>query len=182
MGLAALHNFDVEGVPSAVHNDISPNQFVKVGNTFRLNDFNRARLLTKNVQTGQVCPYHEGTNRGKNRSPEEYAYQPQTAMVDLYSLGNIFYMLLMQNYPFRNAPSWRKAAEWVQDGQRPHVFPHVWNSTHPVDVALKQAMVMCHAQEPEDRATARQVERYLQGELQRLDPGRLESWGVKAPQ
>jgi serine/threonine protein kinase len=97
--------------------------------------------------------------------------------VDVYSLGNIFYMLLMQNYPFRDT-RWKEAAKLVQEGHRPHVFPHVWNSTHPVDQVLKQAMIMCHAQEPEDRATARQVETYLQQELQRLDPGRLESWGV----
>jgi hypothetical protein len=83
MGLAALHNFDIEGIPSVVHNDISPNQFVKVGNMFRLNDFNRARLLTKNVQTQQLCPYREGTNRGKNRSPE----------------GMFFARLLLQSQP-----------------------------------------------------------------------------------
>lgn len=70
MGLAVLHNFDIEGVPSVAHTDISPNQFVKVGNMFKLNDFNRARLLTKNITTQELCTYREGTNRGKNRSPE----------------------------------------------------------------------------------------------------------------
>jgi hypothetical protein len=70
MGLAALHNFDMEGIPSVVHNDISPNQFVKVNGFYRINDFNRARLLTKNKHTQQLCPYREGNNPGKNRSPE----------------------------------------------------------------------------------------------------------------
>jgi serine/threonine protein kinase len=97
--------------------------------------------------------------------------------VDMYSLGNIFYMLLMQNYPFRDA-DWEDAAEWIQHGQRPYVFPQVWNSTHPVDQVLRHAMVWCHAQDPERRPTARQLEWYLQHELERLDPGRLASWGV----
>lgn len=70
MGLAALHNFDMEGVPSVAHTDIHPYQFVKVGNFYRINDFNRARLLTKNVQTQELCAFEEGSNRGKYRSPE----------------------------------------------------------------------------------------------------------------
>lgn len=88
-------------------------------------------------------------------------------------------MLLMQNYPFHDK-HWKKAAKLIQKGQRPHVFPQVWNSANPVDQVLKKAMLMCHKQKPEDRATSRQVETYLQQELQQLDPGRLESWGVLA--
>jgi hypothetical protein len=36
MGLAALHNIDKEGYPSFAHNDISPTQWVKIGNTYKL--------------------------------------------------------------------------------------------------------------------------------------------------
>jgi hypothetical protein len=36
MGLAALHNIDKEGYPSIAHNDISPTQWVKIGNAYKL--------------------------------------------------------------------------------------------------------------------------------------------------
>jgi hypothetical protein len=36
MGLAAFHNIDKEGFPSIAHNDISPTQWVKIGNTYKL--------------------------------------------------------------------------------------------------------------------------------------------------
>ena len=70
MGLAAFHNFAKEGYPSIVHNDISPTQWIKIGDTYKLNDFNRARLLSWNPANESVCAYHEGYNPGKRRSPE----------------------------------------------------------------------------------------------------------------
>ena len=81
MGLAAVHNFDKEGRPSVAHTDISPGQFVRVGDIFKLNDFNRARFLMTNVTDGGVCTFEVGNNPGKNRSPEEYAYYPETEKV-----------------------------------------------------------------------------------------------------
>lgn len=41
MGVAAMHNVDQEGRASIAHTDISPTQFVKVNNRYKLNDFNR---------------------------------------------------------------------------------------------------------------------------------------------
>jgi len=83
MGLAALHNVDREGRPSIAHTDIGPDQFVKVNAFYKLNDFNRARLLRWNPRKKEVCTYHVGNNDGKIRSPEEYAYEPQTEKVSI---------------------------------------------------------------------------------------------------
>ena len=81
MGLAAVHNCDKEGRASIAHTDISPGQFVRVGNIFKLNDFNRARFLRTNVTDGGICAFEVGNNPGKNRSPEEYKYEPETEKV-----------------------------------------------------------------------------------------------------
>lgn len=81
MGLAAVHNTDKEGRPAIAHTDIAPGQFVRVGDIYKLNDFNRARFLRTNITDGSVCTYKVGNNPGKNRSPEEYAYRPQTEKV-----------------------------------------------------------------------------------------------------
>jgi len=84
MGLAAMHNFDREGRASIAHTDIGPDQFVKVNGFYKLNDFNRARLLRWNPKKKKVCTYRVSNNgHRKGRSPEEYAYEPQTEKVSL---------------------------------------------------------------------------------------------------
>ena len=87
MGLAAVHNTDKEGRSAIAHTDISPTQFVRVGDIFKLNDFNRARFLRNNIEDGSVCPFKVGHNPGKNRAPEEYAYKPETEKVRQRSEG-----------------------------------------------------------------------------------------------
>ena len=82
MGLSALHNFDREGRSSIAHTDVGPSQFVMVANgRVKLNDFNRARFLRWNAQKQKVCTFEVGSNPGKNRAPEEYAYKPETEKV-----------------------------------------------------------------------------------------------------
>lgn len=79
IALAAIHNIDREGHPSLAHTDISPAQFIKVKDVYKLNDFNRARFIAYNGNVS--CPFSVGSNPGRNRSPEEYNYQPQTEKV-----------------------------------------------------------------------------------------------------
>lgn len=178
MGVAAIHNADREGVPSMVHTDITPSQFVGVNGLFKVNDFNRARFVRWNSTSKQPCPHHVGRNPGKNRSPEEYAHEPQTEKVDVYSLGNILYMLLTGLWPFEDV-SEEEAQKQVKEGLRP-VFPiEIWNSTNPIIQDLKEIMFRCHAQDPSKRATARQVERMLLQSLQRHDATALQRWGLE---
>ena len=94
----------------------------------------------------------------------------------MYSLGNIFYMFLTGEWPFDEYDT-KEMQDLVAEGERPSIDYDIWNSTDPVDQTLKQAMIMCHKQEPRERATARQVETYLKSQMQKLDPGRLEEWG-----
>lgn len=176
MALASVHNVDMEGRASIAHTDIAPNQFMKVGDTYKLQDFNRARFLKWSQKDNEACPFFVGENRGKNRSPEEYQYGPETEKVDVYSFGNILYMLLQSKWPFDPVEN-EEAAELVKHGKRPRISNHVWSSTDPVDKVLKEAMIMCHQQHPEKRASARDVEIYLKKAMARLDPRRLEKWG-----
>jgi hypothetical protein len=86
-------------------------------------------------------------------------------------------MLLQSEWPFSDVTT-HEAKKLVKDGYRPSFYADIWNSTDPVDQALKEAMFMCHEQESSERATARQVENYLKKKLFELDPGRLSEWGV----
>ena len=95
--------------------------------------------------------------------------------VDVYSLGNTFYMLLQQEWPFTGIKS-KKAHSLVKKGERPSIYKDVWNSPDPIIQALKEAMIMCHEQDPTERSSAREVEVFLKKKLEEFDPGRLKEW------
>ena len=47
--VADVHHPTLQGMATIVHSDLNPNQFLKVGDTYKLNDFNRAQLIWKNT-------------------------------------------------------------------------------------------------------------------------------------
>ena len=61
-------------------------------------------------------------------------------------------MLLMERWPFHTTPD-KKAQKAVKKGERPSLYQDVVDSTDPATVAIRQAMYMCHEQDPNDRAT-----------------------------
>ena len=65
--VAELHNVDREGRASIAHTDITPGQFVQVNGIFKLNDFNRARLLLWDNKNDKPCGYYVGNNPGMVR-------------------------------------------------------------------------------------------------------------------
>lgn len=170
IGLADLHGIDSESFASVAHTDISPNQYIKVKGIYKLNDFNRARFIpwSTSFNVSRPCSYYIGNNPGKNRAPEEYRLQPQSEKVDIYSLGNIFYMLLQEEYPFHGMDS-EEAQALVMNGHRPSFYLDIWNSTDPVIQALKSIMIQCHEQDPNDRPSAREVEMYLKTIVRQYD-------------
>lgn len=76
-------------------------------------------------------------------------------------------MLLQRDWPFSDVEE-KKAQNLVRQGARPSFDAEVWNSPNPIDIAIKEAMIMCHEQDPSNRATARQIEAYLKGQYQVL--------------
>mmetsp|Transcript_42420 Transcript_42420/g.47915 ORF Transcript_42420/g.47915 Transcript_42420/m.47915 type:complete len:567 (-) Transcript_42420:88-1788(-) len=168
-GVADLHNFAKEGVPSIAHTDITAQQFVYVeeAGLYKLNDFNRARFLPVNKKTNEICTYEVGNNPGSFRSPEEYQYVPQTEKVDVYSFGNVLYSVLTGGYPFEKEKS-KKAQKRIQAGERPEIPISIRNSTNPFDQTMLKAIDMCWIQDPKKRASARQIQEFITSELQRL--------------
>ena len=171
--IADLHNMAKEGVPVVSHTDIFPDQFVRIRDDtsirqtpFKLNDFNRARWVNLPTQdaprnvTKESCGFTFPRNRGKFRSPEEYNYQLETEQVDVYSMGNIFYFLLVGEFPFA-ARSRDTVKRTLKEGKRQRIPDEYANSEDPMIQAVVEAIRMSWIQIPADRATARQVERHL---------------------
>eukprot|EP00537_Pseudo-nitzschia_pungens_P003235 CAMPEP_0172359682 /NCGR_PEP_ID=MMETSP1060-20121228/3873_1 /TAXON_ID=37318 /ORGANISM="Pseudo-nitzschia pungens, Strain cf. cingulata" /LENGTH=379 /DNA_ID=CAMNT_0013081459 /DNA_START=369 /DNA_END=1508 /DNA_ORIENTATION=- len=168
-GVADLHNFAKEGVPAVAHTDVGTPQYVYVeeAEVYKLNDFNRARFLAKNSKTDEICTYEVGNNPGTYRSPEEYAYKPQTEKVDIYSLGNVLYAVLTGKDPFEEEKE-KKVKELIKSGKRPEIDSEYRDSNDPFDLAMIKAIEMCWIQDPEKRASAREVQNFIVSELQRL--------------
>mmetsp|Transcript_25037 Transcript_25037/g.54209 ORF Transcript_25037/g.54209 Transcript_25037/m.54209 type:complete len:423 (-) Transcript_25037:270-1538(-) len=164
-GISHLH--DVPGGP-IIHADLQAKQFLidPSTQTVRINDFNRCRFIRWNRTDDKPCSYFVGRNPGKFRSPEEYSNAGQTEKVDIYSMGNIFYALLTEYWPFEGMEE-KKAQEMILSGERPHVDAELLNSKDSADVALIEAMRMCWRQDPIDRATATDVKQYLTAAMKR---------------
>jgi serine/threonine protein kinase len=115
------------------------------------------------------------------RSPEEYAYEPQTEKVDVFSLGNIYYGILTGLWPFYKEPL-KQAQQKIMNGVTPPIVGYddilllnnnntnttTTTTTDPFDQVLIQAMFQCWTHDRTKRASARHVQRFIAGELKRL--------------
>lgn len=88
-------------------------------------------------------------------------------MVDVYSLGNIFYGILTKLSPFEDDKA-KDAQAKVMHGERPPVPKNFLSSTEPEHKALLEAMEMSWIHDPKKRATAREIAAYLKAELLKL--------------
>jgi len=161
-----MHNVDMEGLPSIAHTDISPSQFLLTAEgKYKLTDFNRVRFLRKNRTAASVpCSYMVGRNPGKFRSPEEYNRSQQTEKVDIYSMGNIFYALLTEYWPFEGIDE-KEAQQKIVDGDRPPIDDVIRSSGDSLDAIFVKAIGMCWRHNPDKRATAKEVRQYLSDQI-----------------
>lgn len=169
LAVADLHNFYNEGQAAFAHTDVDMTQFVYVDGHFKLNDFNRGRFISWNEEKGEPCKFYMPYNPNRFRSPEEYNYEWLTEKIDIYQMGNIFYSLLTNKMPFEEIRDTRKVWTKVKAGERPVVPDYFMRSVDRVDVFLLGAMEMCLRQNPEERATAREVANFLVDRLQIID-------------
>ena len=82
-------------------------------------------------------------------------------------MGNIFYALMEKAYPFEDL-SKKKAQKRIINGERPPLNESFTNSEDPATRALIKAMKMSWVQEVEKRASARDVEKFLDATLIKL--------------
>ena len=85
----------------------------------------------------------------------------------MFSLGNVLYSILTRKVPFENEKR-DKVPELVMRGGRPKIAQAILESQDPFDQSMLKAIQMCWIQDPKERATARQVQRFITSELERL--------------
>ena len=126
---------------------------------------NRCRFIRWNEDKNEACTFKVGNNPGDFRSPEEYAYEGESEKIDVYSMGNIFYAILTGSWPFDEDVKGKKASRLVKSGVRPTIPEEILNTTDVFQQTLLNATRACWIQEPEKRATARQIQQFIVSQL-----------------
>ena len=165
--LADVHNSEKEGVAAVAHTDITTSQFLFLDGRYKLNDFNRCRFISWNNETDSPCAFYVGNNPGTFRSPEEYEYDFLTEKVDVYSMGNVFYSILTERWPFQDEEG-GVGQEKVKKGERPAMPDEIQNTSDPALQALMRAARLCWKHDPILRPTSREIAEILQADLRRL--------------
>ena len=164
--LAAIENIDGDGIPSYVHCDLKPDQFLyfESTDTVKLNDFNVGTFLSRNQTTGEPQRsflQRDGEHGVKGqvwRSPEEHlsfvrkAPRLLTPKMVVYSMCHELQRILTgEGIPGH----WKH--ENVMEGKRIPLSAKVAQSLDPIIMGYRETLDRCFAFRPEDRASAMEV-------------------------
>ena len=136
--------------------------------SLQLNDFNRARFIRWNSVKNEACPFYIESNKGRHRSPEEYTEDsPLTEKIDVFSLGNVLYSILLGEDVFQDVER-KRVAKLVRHGAVPHIPRWKWEDFDDKERAVAHAIRMCHVEDARERSTSMEVEEYLRKKLEEL--------------
>jgi len=188
--LVDTHHTEKQNQAALTHGDIKPNQFLYINGTYKLNDFNRGRLLAWNQKSNQPCRYKVDNNKGTVSTtyiiilykfffdrliPTSWlSYLPETlknrSPEEYKYTGqdekiDIYSMGNIFYYMITFQKPYHdedsaKARDKIIRGNFLSMEEDIVIQT-PVDKALKRAMQMCHVYNPRKRATAKQVQDFL---------------------
>lgn len=153
-----------------VHSDLNPNQFLKMGNVYKLNDFNRAKFILKNTTLDDhdaPCGIQTHMNwRATYQAPEEYSEKFQTEKVDVFTMGLVLYKIWLNEdlYPGMS-PTRRR--EFVVNGG--HAKIPSLHSQHALDVIMPIVLKKCWMTDPKKRASAQEIANLLHEALKELE-------------
>ena len=83
-------------------------------------------------------------------------------------MGNILYEILTGLFPFEAEEDSKKVQRLVKKGARPPLGSEFSNSSDPFVQALVNATYRCWEHDPQERASAREIQRYLESTLIKL--------------
>ncbi|KAL7476848.1 hypothetical protein ACHAW6_002680 [Cyclotella cf. meneghiniana] len=89
----------------------------------------------------------------KAKKHYKYEYKEENKMIDIYSMGNIFYAIVSGNMPFKNNKE-EDAQKKIKNGEQPIIPDYVLRSD---DIALKtivSAVEPCWKHDPKERPSA----------------------------
>lgn len=166
-GLKDVHALGGGKYPAVSHTDINYSQILAVDGTYKISDFNRAHFHYWNSSSQlDTCPYiYQSSNNQQHRSPEEYSYELQTEKIDIFSLGNVFYVILFKRMPFEDVKT-SDMQRLIRHGVRDELPLDMDNTIHKI---FAQVIHMCWKHDWRERATAKEIANYLAQSLDLLN-------------
>ena len=168
LSLVHAQHYNERGMPTIVHSDIKPDQFLFQDGYYKLTDFNRAQFVKrKQDDPNKQCTFRHQFIDGRWRAPEEYKHEPETEKIDVYSLGHVLYFLLVKDIPYHG---WGKLETYDLSikGEKPFIPEEITESHHPYERYMVEAINMCLTYDPNERPGAREVANKLQAGIRRL--------------
>jgi len=147
-------------------------QYIMINGDYYLNDFNTARLLRWDKLKQKPCPgIMKNHPTDCNRSPDEnliIGWNEVYEGVDVYSLGNQFYKLLMNDAKHKGL-STSGCLKAIREGDIPILPDSYEQSTDPIDIALIHVMKRSLQFDPKERASALELANYLEDALIKME-------------
>lgn len=159
------------GRANAVHHDLKPSQWIRIGNRWVLNDFNLARFLVWNPLKQENC--HVTTGQFLENTPGNEKR-------DVVDLGAILKFLLTNKAPWEEDEDIKD--DVLNGSARKILDTSVLNSTHPYDIHVRKAMMASLIADPEERPHAQQVANFLREKLHEYQTSKTDAllsevWG-----
>jgi hypothetical protein len=145
------------GTATIAHTDLNPNQFLQMGNVFKLNDFNRAKLISWNATSDHACSIQTNINwRATYQSPEEHSGNVQSEKVDVFTMGLVLYKIYTRNGSLFPGKSPSERREFVSKGGHAKI-PILLESEHPLDRIMPTVLQKCWITDPTQRPSAQEI-------------------------
>jgi len=164
--IADLHGFK-DGV--IVHDDIQPCQYLRnESGHMKLNDFNRAEIMLWDDTHQKYCRYNNGGVYGNARAPEEMAEFNLNEKIDVYSLGNVFYVLLTGLWNFYENQDDQVVQKRTMGGEKPFIDPRYRTRTIG-EAELVNVIERCFVTKPDKRASIFEIVKMLRAAVAKND-------------
>jgi Protein kinase domain len=160
--VAEMHGFSGSVI---VNDDVHPDQWLQVptasGRRVILNDMNNAVFLEWNPVEQVYCQYYREFG-GDFHAPEEFVGSYVDESTDIWSVGNMIFILLTGLWPYYDLPYSRRVElqQLTIAGELPYINP-AYKRRSLIEHRLIEVMNLCYKREPADRIDIFQVLQHL---------------------
>jgi eukaryotic-like serine/threonine-protein kinase len=140
LGCQAINNV-------VIHRDLKPDNIFFLGSTLKVADFGISKVVDETTRSHTF----KGIQHIRYKSPESWRFETNTAKIDIYSVGLIFYEVLSLVHPLDEAVT--SQADW-REWESAHLtfIPKSLRSVRPeVGLTIAQLVDRMIAKRPSDR-------------------------------
>ncbi len=142
---------------SLVHRDIKPDNILIDDKRLKISDFGISKVISEQTRTHTF----KGGQHLWYMAPEGWENLPNTLKVDVYSVGLVYYEILLLRHPFEHAVN--DQADW-KAWRKAHLFsscPNARDIRSEVSLSLAQLLLRMVQKRPQDRPAWDEVLRVL---------------------